>query len=664
MKPIGITSFFLVSVAALTACHDNFDYDEARRKSVVYEYGENFVKRFGQPDSLQDYNMAMQAEARVDLSTLSEETCDVLVYTDNPISAGRLLANYAVTGELTFKFDVIKGTTHVFVQVVNPKGNQILQSYLPLTDGVVTIGTSTAAAKTRAITNEVPPTTINWNKVLFQGNHWNGKSMGTLYYLNNIVTEPDAGWKVKDMDKIVGTRADSYYGEGKDNRSIYENVLEKDMILTMAEDGPVTISNQFGGTMFTNQFGYYYYFEGATAEETLQNKLNARKYVIMNQAEPQNNITVDGRSLESYAGAGNGGMALPNYFIAGYEHGWNGVTGEEITQGTKYRLVYFDQSGNASYNFPKDIRIGFFIKRLANYYPMTSDAYAQAESDGYGIHYSDRELNNYIYGDNSWYATTFTVKTTTTKIVNNTEVTTTSRLHIVGFEDGYDNDMNDILFFVQGADTEEITPLGEVDPDPETWIVACEDLGATDDFDFNDVVFSVSHVAGYNDATIKPLAAGGNLGSVVYHNGERLDEIHYMLDRSTAVSGKFKMLNTTLGNPTEKVGSTYSVRVPTDFSMSSAGNAGGFTIRVVVSGESTDEDNMSSSTEAALLQAPQREGTYYSYPQMLVLPNGWIWPAERRAIEYAYPNFSNWIQNASLSTWSSNADDRYLVTPY
>ena len=50
-----------------------------------------------------------------------------------------------------------------------------------------------------------------------------------------------------------------------------------------------------------------------------------------------------------------------------------------------------------------------------------------------------------------------------------------------------------------------------IKPAAQGWIIACEDLGGSLDFDFNDVVFGISHVAGETTARVTALAAGGTL---------------------------------------------------------------------------------------------------------------------------------------------------------
>ena len=78
---------------------------------------------------------------------------------------------------------------------------------------------------------------------------------------------------------------------------------------------------------------------------------------------------------------------------------------------------------------------------------------------------------------------------------------------IIGCEDGTDNDYEDLVFLVYGKPTPPITPVDEIEI-TETKRYMMEDLGTTDDFDFNDVVVDVENV--YTQKIhLKQIANGG-----------------------------------------------------------------------------------------------------------------------------------------------------------
>ena len=78
---------------------------------------------------------------------------------------------------------------------------------------------------------------------------------------------------------------------------------------------------------------------------------------------------------------------------------------------------------------------------------------------------------------------------------------------IIGCEDATDKDYEDLVFLVYGKPTPPIVPTDETEI-TETKRYMMEDLGTTDDFDFNDIVVDVQNV--YTQKIyLKPTANGG-----------------------------------------------------------------------------------------------------------------------------------------------------------
>lgn len=176
-------------------------------------------------------------------------------------------------------------------------------------------------------------------------------------------------------------------------------------------------------------------------------------------------------------------------------------------------------------------------------------------------------------------------------------------------------------------------PHSKPTPDPEapSWIIACEDLGNTNDYDFNDVVFKVSHVAGETTAYITPLAAGGVLETYIIYGTKELGETHQLLGSDKKADGSYPIINT---YSITAQGQKIPVTVPSDFSM--ANNMGGFAIQVV-----------RTHTNAITITAP----TSGLAPQMFCVPGTWAWPKERVNIEDAYLQFANWSANSNNIEW-------------
>ena len=384
----------------------------------------------------------------------------------------------------------------------------------------------------------------------------------------------------------------------------------------VTEGGEIKMPVVYGATEKYNRIGYIYYKDG-------QDPLTQPHYILMNDASPQSNIY-----FNSWRGLAVGGMELSH---------WNSTT-ESIGSyakdtkmyGTSYKLAFFGENHDqeeATYNFPAGYHIVFFIAPLYSQY---------GDYNPGDYNYSLPELNKRlgIYDNLHKDGNTDCPTYDPTRGAIKATAWTFNGQTFLGFEDGgRDEDLNDIVFWVQGQYNTPEPPITVPDPDPlpepqsESWIIACEDLGNTDDIDFNDVVFSVSHTAGETTAKVTPLAAGGVLPSNIYHGGNNLGEIHNLINGAQPnANGQYSMLNTgSKGTP----GSAITITVPADYSVTNHG----FTVKV-------KDQNESIVLESAEI------GTA---PQMLVLPGEWAWPTERTPIGTAFPMFVDWSKAANTA---------------
>ncbi len=383
----------------------------------------------------------------------------------------------------------------------------------------------------------------------------------------------------------------------------------------VTEGGEIKMPVVYGATEKYNRIGYIYYKDG-------QDPLTQPHYILMNDASPQGNIY-----FNSWRGKAVGGMELSH---------WNSTT-ESIGSyakdtkmyGTSYKLAFFGENHDqeATYDFPAGYHIVFFIAPLYGQY---------SDYNPGDYNYSLPELNKRlgIYDNLHKDGNTDCPTYDPTRGAIKATAWTFNGQTFLGFEDGgRDEDLNDIVFWVQGQYKTPEPPITVPDPDPlpepqsESWIIACEDLGNTDDIDFNDVVFSVSHTAGETTAKVTPLAAGGVLPSNIYHGGNNLGEIHNLINGAQPnANGQYSMLNTgSKGTP----GSAITINVPADYSVTNHG----FTVKV-------KDQNESIVLESAEI------GTA---PQMLVLPGEWAWPTERTPIGTAFPMFVAWSKAANTA---------------
>lgn len=393
----------------------------------------------------------------------------------------------------------------------------------------------------------------------------------------------------------------------------------------VTEGGEIKMPVVYGATAISDRVGYVYYKDG-------QDPLTQPHYILMNDARPQSNIYFNrwkGQTL-------NNNMQLERW--SSTTESLEGYAKDTKMYGTSYKLAFFGENHDqeATYNFPAGYHIVFFI---APYQPNNNDYSNHNGSYNVGeYNYSLPELNKRIYTQNvsnihidgnkdcpTYDPTRGAIKAASWTFNGQT---------FLGFEDGgHDEDLNDIVFWVEGQYKTPEPPITVPDPDPlpepqsESWIIACEDLGNTDDIDFNDVVFSVSHTAGETTAKVTPLAAGGVLPSNIYHGGNNLGEIHNLINGAQPnANGQYSMLNTgSKGTP----GSAITITVPADYSVTNHG----FTVKV-------KDQNESIVLESAEI------GTA---PQMLVLPGEWAWPTERTPIGTAFTMFGDWSKAANTA---------------
>lgn len=209
----------------------------------------------------------------------------------------------------------------------------------------------------------------------------------------------------------------------------------------------------------------------------------------------------------------------------------------------------------------------------------------------------------------------------------------------ITMEDFDDNDYNDFIFMLVGAHEHLVEK-------PVQYIYAVEDLGGNNDFDFNDVVFSVSHVSGKENATVQPLAAGGIYEAYIRFGGKSYGEIHNRFGVASNV-----MVNTASGTTkgTMKKADPFLVPVGVTWSHAAYGNSGnGFSV------------------EVQLPNKPDKVLTTYepgsnAAPQMLVLSENWLWPTEKKSISDAYPGFGEWGANYTNTTWVNSPNSGSVV---
>ena len=473
-------------------------------------------------------------------------------------------------------------------------------------------------------------------------------SIPRFYKLSNVATSWSDDLKYEDYYPLVGTyvstidgtskpgpfketdnHVKAYFGKTAETSDLH---LDKDASI-VTKGGEVVITYMGGGTMCTNDIGYFYYKKSEESRFFTDgvfdiNKVN--KYVFCEDMANHTYMRGD------YYGTPNTPLTGPT---------WQGAVNQTATdpawknakyQGTDFKLTWFGDEGDGEittsstgdYDFPADYVIGFFGIR-------TDIGPAQGtfgQIDHFYTSFASVDLN---YFNTLPHGATFKYKGDV----------------FLGVEDNNDYDINDFLFMLQGVKEDlvpDVTPEDDPDvPVTQKWLVACEDLGGSLDYDFNDVVIGFEKKkVGTGDAAkdhlfLKPLAAGGTLPSVVGYEGYEgsgLKEIHQMLG---AVPSD--------GNYTQ----IYSKFDADEIDL---GELGSTSIAEAIRKLSITVTNAGSAYE---ITAWDKDGVTKT-PQMILLPGGWDWPTEGTCITEVYSNFPTWSQDAKKTDWTKKTGAAFI----
>lgn len=219
--------------------------------------------------------------------------------------------------------------------------------------------------------------------------------------------------------------------------------------------------------------------------------------------------------------------------------------------------------------------------------------------------------------------------------------------------DWHDCDFNDVVFVMPETTKKPIVIDKDTKDVSMSYIVACEDLGGTFDWDFNDVVYAIEHVSGQTTAKLKLLAAGGTLpvnisynDSVIRFNGKNglCEDLHeaFGVDQKTPVN---------VGGYSASPVYSEEFKVGADaFSMST--HASAFKIHV----EYPD------GSQGAQIGVPDRSAGQEPQAFLVADPN-WQWPNEKVSITSMYDQFIEWVANLNTNWCGSVWGDEGNGTP-
>jgi len=284
-----------------------------------------------------------------------------------------------------------------------------------------------------------------------------------------------------------------------------------------------------------------------------------------------------------------------------------------------------------------------------------------------------------------------------------------------------DFDMQDFVFIIDNANPQYGDPTEIItdDPTPPTptpkkyeWIIAAEDLGGSYDWDFNDLVASISLLSTNTPATtaeggdgstdpyvaveITPLASGGTMPIYLMYTGDL-----YETGSTTATNGNFiigKEFHTWFGVPTTKpanvdkgsenspkTATSVTINAPKSFTLSkndkynangSQNNMGGFWVLVVDKDEEynpaiadgaqytkVEDSKIYNKQNITTIGSPNDDKANVA-PQMICVGEEWYWPLENHNITLAYPHDNDENPTTGFKGWLTNPtiDDTWYTT--
>lgn len=191
----------------------------------------------------------------------------------------------------------------------------------------------------------------------------------------------------------------------------------------------------------------------------------------------------------------------------------------------------------------------------------------------------------------------------------------------------------DVCYFAIYEDAPAPTP----DPEYISWMFACEDLGGTFDYDFNDVVWEVQKTKVGEETTavkVRLLAAGGTLPFTLSYNSNKICTKEEAFGTSTTPvnAGPRTVSKDVKEYTVSGIGSDWTV----------SDNYTKFSVAVEVEGTGA----------STMIKAYQKDETLNNKaPQVILVPGTWQWPTESTPINEAYPQFTKWVENNNYVAW-------------
>lgn len=386
------------------------------------------------------------------------------------------------------------------------------------------------------------------------------------------------------------------------------------------------------------------------------------------------------------------------------------ISGNAVFDWTEVAVDHTYASRGINIKVPSDLQFGFYLKRESGdeygyFYSITDYNCAAYQTEDDAIAKWTEDANN-SYSDpvitNKPFACTYKHPASNNWFFSFEDAATATQYW----------DLNDLMFGVLGnfnvddddyreIEHEETKESGEEEEDePYDWLLAVEDLGVTDDFDFNDIIIGISAVTTndvteearkvgnalngqYNKVTFKALAAGGTLPAYVYYDDVLLypdgheDRAEWHKWFGNGSYSHTTMINTNAAGADNLTGAKCTVYFGSKdgskyiFSLEKFESEGG-SVDAYDSGFKIGIDKAEkTSSEISQEYFDTDENGYFvkpssagAAPQMFLIPDKWTkvdgsvgkwqWPVERNHIQSCYNGFKEWVINAKETTWYQN----------
>ncbi len=689
----------LPAAFSLTGCMDEEDLMTPDIDSKQ-EYKKSWEETFGKIDPNQDWSLTNKVSVNVTVPQSGQVTFYALMDDAKSYKLKQALLEQGTTAVFVH---VPKGATSVYAVAGSGANYREAKVTLDGESGSVDF----SGVQSRAIDDPIQDKDIDFflnPNITVRGNdaYVNAGFTGKFYTINkwlsgnNYRDNQEAHMYVDHAHVDVNTRypytMDLLNNLTSDNPAILRKYAEKNTIITLGQNGfsggRVTITTMLDDGQADAALGYCYtkqYDSEAELEAAIK---KAPKYIL-----------IPSRKGGREDGPGEDGFMRGNIV------------------GSRYELAYFGESGedDPSEIFPEGLQLHFFLFTECN---MNGESLIPTATNNNG---DGRDQVCSIVGEVQLYSSSPNLNETARDVVDNRNCilewneeggshredfvdgistaaiftlsafsTASGEMTFVALDDWHvasNLDWNDMVFWIDG-----VQPAENLEEDL-SWTVAFEDLGNTEDFDFNDVVIRIDHrmnagIDGYgaltwnsNYAVVSLVAAGGVLPAEINYKNVELGEVHKLFGYSqTDSKGFYPMINTEKGGTTAEAVTLGYINFmnenrnpgvgndiqrlpwPDGFNNDDLNNIDLKSVAELFEITITDENGAKKSVQ---LPTSADRG---KAPYALCIPSPWAWPVERTPVNTAYGNgFADWSKNANdimATKWYLKPADESLVHSY